>query len=271
MSMRDDVLARGAAAGALPFGHAGHRSSAGRSIAAPRALDTGITFWLAMFAASAFGTNLGDAWVDGIGLGRTASAASLICICVLAIGGDRRFGMRTELCYWTAVVVLRAAATNLADFITHDLQLGYAAASAVLGACALAMAATTRPAAPGSASPLIERRYWAAMLLAGLFGTTGGDLASRELGLFPAAALLPGLLGLLLAARVRWLGVAPVAYWCAILAERCAATPFSDAFASRHALGLGLLRAMACTLSMLIAMLVWRRRIRAAVGISGRR
>ena len=77
-----------------------------------------------MFAASAFGTNLGDFWADGLALGQLGSFASLASVCAVAVWGDSRAGGRTEVFYWIAIMALRAAATNLADFLTHDLAVG---------------------------------------------------------------------------------------------------------------------------------------------------
>jgi hypothetical protein len=44
---------------------------------------------------------------------------------IVPIQRRRRLGLRSDVCYWIAVVALRAAATNLADFLTHDLGLSY--------------------------------------------------------------------------------------------------------------------------------------------------
>ncbi len=220
------------------------------SAAPPRSLDTGLAFWCVMFLASAFGTNLGDFWVDGLALSRPVSFASLVIVCGLAIWGDRRLGLQTELCYWIAVVALRAAATNLADFLTHDLGLSYVLTTSALGAAGLLAGYKTRPSARCVGSPLIDGRYWIAMLLAGLFGTVGGDLTSHTMGLYAAAGSLTLVLILVLGIRSQLYPTAILAYWCTVLAERSAATPVGDALASRHALGLGLQRAMLCTCAL---------------------
>ena len=141
---------------------------------------------------------------------------------------------------------MRAAATNLADFLTHDLAVGYPLATAVLGGGAL-LAGRFTWIGSGDRSPMVDRWYWTAMLAAGVFGTVGGDLASRTVGLYAAAASLSLLLIAVLTAGWRLFPGAVMAYWCAVLAERCAATPVGDALASRHAADFGLPLAMACT------------------------
>lgn len=220
-----------------------------------RALPAGWTYWLSMFAASVLGTNLGDFWVDGLALGRPTSFASLAAICGLAIWADRHTAGRTEAYYWIAIVALRAAATNLGDTLTHDLRLGYLAVTLVLGALALLAARATRPPQPGAGSPVVDGWYWVAMLVAGIFGTTGGDLSSHTFGLHPAAILLPAILLAALALRGALFPAALPAYWCAILAERAAGTPVGDSLA--HAIGLT--QATGTTLLLFVATIAVRR------------
>lgn len=92
---------------------------------AMRAFNASPPYWFAMFAASALGTNLGDFWVDWLYHDRPTSFASLAVICVVSIWADRRYAARSDVAYWVAIVALRAAATNVADYMTHDLALCY--------------------------------------------------------------------------------------------------------------------------------------------------
>jgi uncharacterized membrane-anchored protein len=226
----------------------------------PRALGADRTYWFAMFAASALGTNLGDFSTHY--LGRTGSFGSLLAICAVAVWGDRRIARRSEASYWVAVVALRAAATNVADFMTEDLKLGFAIPALVLVVVALLAGAFTRPAVRGGGSPLVNGSYWTAMLVAGVFGTVAGDFTSHSFGLYAAAALLVGLLLVLLAVRAWIFPGAMLAYWVAVLAERCAGTPVGDALASRHAMGLGLPLATCCTTGLFLVALFVRQRLR---------
>ena len=99
-------------------------ASAPAVIDLPRAMDVTRSYWFAMLAASALGTNVGDLWAEILFPGRIASLASLLCICVRAVWYHRRAAARTEAGYWVAIVAMRAAATNLADILTHELALG---------------------------------------------------------------------------------------------------------------------------------------------------
>jgi uncharacterized membrane-anchored protein len=226
-----------------------------------RALDTRPVFWMAMFMASAFGANLGDYLADLNS--RTVSGAVMAVVCLVALWGDRREGLRTEAWYWVAVIALRAAATNAADVITDELHLSYPAAALALGILTLLAGLLTRGPAASAGSPLIEGRYWLAMALAGLGGTVAGDLMSHTVGLFGSAAVLTAFLVLVLVVRAWQFPLSLLAYWVAVLAERSAATPVADVLHGRHGLHLPLSVALAITLLAFLLALVLRRRLRA--------
>ncbi len=227
-----------------------------------RALGTGPAFWLAMFAASAFGTNLGDLWTGRLGLPGPVGFGSLVAVCALAIWGDRRVSLRTEFAYWLAIVVLRAAATNVADFLIEALRLGFVPVAAGLAAVALAAGSRTRagPAGRWGASPVIDGWYWTVMFVAGVSGTVAGDLMNRTVGVLASATALTALLALVLLVRARWFPGLMLSYWVAVLAERTAGTPVGDGLASRNGAGLGLPAATACTAALFAAALLWRER-----------
>ena len=245
-------------------------------------------YWFCMYAASALGTNLGDFSVDELGLGRGWSFVSLALISAVAIWADRRLSVRAEAGYWIAIVALRAAATTVADAMTHDLRWSYGISAVALAVATLVAgwftrvdvplgrrrgdvsglgAATPAPRGPlpqgaldpppldggvprrdqPAPSPIVDGRYWIAMLIAGIFGTVAGDFASHSIGLFPAAGLLGAVLVGLLVLRGS-LGLQSLTvYWCVILAERCAGTSAGDSLASHRGAGFGLPLAIACT------------------------
>jgi uncharacterized membrane-anchored protein len=220
-----------------------------------------------MFMASAFGANLGDYLADLNS--REASCAVMAVVCLVALWGDRREGLGTEAWYWVAVIALRAAATNIADYTTHDLHLSYPAAA--LAVCLLTLLAGLLTRAPKIAagrpvgSPLIDWWYWVAMALAGVGGTVAGDLMSNTAGLFWSAAGLTLLLVVVLVVRARWFPVSMLAYWVAVLAERSAATPAADVLHGRHGLQMRMPLALAITLVAFLASLVLRQRLHGRV------
>jgi len=201
-----------------------------------RALEPTAAFWLAMYAASALGTNLGDFWADALSLGLAASFASLAVISAALIAADRRFGLRTEVWFWLAIV--------------RPLS------GVVLGAATLAAGWMTI----GSGSPRIDARYWLAMFFGGAFGTIAGDFVSHGVGLPLAAAGLAALLAVAVVASAALAPVALLGYWIVVLIERTAGTPAGDLFAEERGLGYGLPVAMAITGGVLVLALILRGR-----------
>jgi len=237
-------------------------TSGASAAAAPQAMEVTHTYWFAMLAASAFGTNVGDIWAEILFPGRLTSLASLLGICVAAVWYHRRTAAPTEAGYWIAIVAMRAAATNLADIFTHDLALGYMLASVLLGVLTLLAARFTDPDFSRSGSPRVDGVYWIAMFIAGVFGTVAGDLIHHSIGLYNASTVLCfSLVGLILVREAR----APASmllFWFIVMAERCAGTAVGDALASRRAVGLGLLIASVCTGTITILSLWMRARLR---------
>jgi uncharacterized membrane-anchored protein len=223
-----------------------------------RAMDITRTYWLAMLAASAFGTNVGDLWAEILFPGRPTSLASLLAICVAAVWYHRRAAARTEAGYWVAIVAMRAAATNLADIFTHDLTLGYVLASVILTGLTLIAARFTDPDFSRSGSPRVDGAYWTAMFIAGVFGTVAGDLIHHNIGLYNASTALCFILaGLILLREARAAG-SMLLFWSIVMAERCAGTAVGDALASHRAVGLGVPVASVCT-GILTILSLWMR------------
>jgi uncharacterized membrane-anchored protein len=227
----------------------------------PQGMEVTRSYWFAMLAASAFGTNVGDLWAEILFPGRTTSLASLLAICVAAIWYHRRMAARTEAGYWIAIVAMRAAATNVADICTHDLGLGYVSVSVLLGILTLIAARFATVDFSRSGLPRVDGAYWTAMFIAGVFGTVAGDLIHHNIGLYNASAALCLLLaGLILIREVR----APVSmllFWSIVMAERCAGTAIGDALASHRAVGLGVPVASIFTGTLTIISLLVRARL----------
>ena len=227
---------------------------------------TTLRSWAALSAASVLGTNLGDLVSHTLHLGRLRGlpVLGLAFALVLAAGRRSRPG---EACYWLAIVLLRTAATNLADLATHDAGLApvpvIAALAALLGAVLLLRARAVPNARPdplGRLVPVTDAGYWAAMLTAGTLGTVAGDLIEDVAGQGAAAALCAAVLlaAVLCHAALRRPGLA--AYWATILVARTAGTALGDFAADRGGLGLGLPLATACSGALLLCvLLLWRR------------
>jgi uncharacterized membrane-anchored protein len=151
--------------------------------------------------------------------------------------------------FWSAIIVIRSAATNIGD-IGRDLQFPALAVLALLaGVLALtliAWKALYRPAnqmqsEPSSSSLSAVPIYWWSMLVAGALGTVIGDYFSwgLDFGNLGAALVLGAMLGLLFAlgrkGRLSDLGY----YWLTVVCIRSAGTAAGD-FLAHSVLGLPL-------------------------------
>ncbi|MCA1845378.1 MAG: hypothetical protein LC792_19740, partial [Actinobacteria bacterium] len=140
--------------------------------------------------------------------------------------------------YWVAVVIFRSTATNLGDTISRTLKLGYGGVSLILGIVLASFvfatirssrSAVTSRTGSGRKTLNINSQYWAALLIASVFGTTFGDFVSDDTGLgFGRASLL---LGTVLALAVLFdLRAAPsdARYWAIIALVRTTGTAAGD-------------------------------------------
>ena len=134
--------------------------------------DVDARYWTAITLASIFGCNLGDCfsfyahWNHWIGL---APLAAIFAALLLA---ERRSAHATQAWYWTVVIVLRAAATNLADLATHTFEwpylrviLGLAVLQVVVVWPVVSRSVTQGGERPGR--PVTSGWYWVSLLTAG--------------------------------------------------------------------------------------------------------
>lgn len=220
----------------------------------------GVRYWTAVSMASVAGANLGDFLSHTLHMGHVRGLAPLALVLAGILLAERRARSGGEAYYWLAIVTLRTAATNLADFATHDLRLGYGWVIAGLAA-ALAAMLEFRRGAQGRALtqaglPQTDGRYWTAMLIAGTLGTAAGDFVSDGLGFGagPASLITLVVLAAVFTARARPEFAAGAFYWVAIVAVRTAGTTVGDWLAD----GLTLAASTAGSLILLAGtLLVW--------------
>src|SRR3984885_9771907 len=96
-------------------------------------------YWVAILVASMCGANTGDFLSHNLHLGHWRGLPPLAAVFLAILWAERRARIATEAYYWLAIIVLRTAATNLADLGTHDLKLGYFLCMGLLVALMVAM------------------------------------------------------------------------------------------------------------------------------------
>lgn len=209
--------------------------------------STGPRYWTAIVAASIFGVNLGDFIARDLHLGHWQAVPALVALFAATLLAERRSRPGSELYYWIAVVLVRTAATNLADLATHDYDLdelwmmlalapGLVAVVWFSGATAPAPAPPVHRAVEG-AMPVANLWYWLALLVAEDLGTVAGDGIPNILDLLKTEELL--LFGSVLVAVFvlrsgRWLGrwfLAAPFYWVTIVAIAAAGLSVGDLIA----------------------------------------
>jgi uncharacterized membrane-anchored protein len=226
-------------------------------------------YWVALCLASIFGANMGDFFAHNIGLGHVAGLPFLAVAfgaVLLAAHADKT---SRKAYYWVAIILVRTAATNLADFAAGDL---HQPRPWIIAGLTLALAATLYVSYPASGRYRTEAPretkvlyadtgYWIGMLLAGTLGTVIGDYVSHNLhfGDAEASVILGGLLVLLIAIgwqRLLW--TIPY-YWLTVVMVRSAGTVVGDLLAGRNLLGLAS-STLVTGLAFTAALLFWHDR-----------
>lgn len=225
----------------------------------------GARYWTALCIASVFGANMGDFFAHNLGLGHVAGLPFLAAAFAIVMIAERFDGLAHQIYYWSAIIIVRTAATNFADFTAGDLKLPrpwvMAGLAILLGAAAWSswQFAWRRRADKIDGGLCADLGYWLCMFLAGTLGTVIGDYCSHNLKLGDAGASLllsPIVAVLFLAGGNGRLRRMPL-YWTTVAMIRAAGTSIGDLLASRHVLGLPL--STTVTGVVLVALLlVWK-------------
>ncbi len=217
-------------------------------------------YWLTLALASVFGTNTGDAISHTLHLGDYKGLPVLALMFVAIVVAERRARMPSTLYYWLAIIVMRTAATNLADLATLQAELDYESTIAVLAAMLVLIllarrwiaSPADRAAARAAGVPSTSGLYWLGMLAAATLGTALGDYGSHTLTLHVSVLVTLACLALALVPAVTassdtgW-------YWLAIVAARTAGTNVGDLIAFKRGLNLGLPMALLFTGALFLA------------------
>ena len=214
---------------------------------------TGPRYWAALSLASVFGANLGDTVSHDLHLGHWRGLLPLALALAATLLMERRAKTGHQAFYWLAIVIVRTAATNLADLATHDFRLGYAGLAFCLGLLLLALVTLRQQPAASGSMPAANGWYWAGMLVAGTLGTALGDGTADGLGLGVATGslLLCAILAAVFILRARDAFAGLACYWVTVVAVRTAGTTVGDLTAHT----IGLLSSTALTGSLLVALL----------------
>jgi len=222
----------------------------------------GARYWAALSVASVFGANMGDFVSKNLHMGHWSGLPPLAVLFVAVLAAERWGKWRGEFYYWIAIVVLRTAATNLGDLLTHDFKLPATLTIAALIAAMVALLAASPRTTQTQDVPTTDDWYWATMLTAGTLGTVAGDWVADDwgFGLGGGSIILCAILAAVLFVRDTMKMTQRSVYWVVVVAIRSAGTTVGDYLAGRHGLALGLSVSTPLTGLILVALLVcWRR------------
>jgi uncharacterized membrane-anchored protein len=199
-----------------------------------------LRYWLALSAASIFGTNTGDFVARYLHMGHLSGLPWLLALFILILVLERFSAGRTPLWFWAAIITMRTAATNVGDAF-HDFGLGFGISVPVslliFIACVAIYARVTPKRAPGDDTVQVNTAYWIAMMMAGVLGTVGGDWVARYLTNPGTAVLIFAVAAAAIAYfRRRGILLQAAAYWAVVGLIRTAGTAGGDTIA--HAIGL---------------------------------
>jgi uncharacterized membrane-anchored protein len=212
----------------------------------------GPRYWVALCIASIFGANMGDFFAHNLGLGHVAGLPFLAVALAIVVIVERFDRSWHESYYWTAIIIVRTAATNSADFACGDLKLPRVLVMVALVVVLAAAVWTSwklswRTAAADKSRETgtvlrADLGYWICMFIAGTLGTVIGDYCSHNLHFDDGESSLllsPVVAALFLVGRNGPLRLLPF-YWLTVVAIRAAGTSVGDFISGRNMLGLPL-------------------------------
>jgi uncharacterized membrane-anchored protein len=227
--------------------------------------NLGARYWTALCLASIFGANMGDLFARNMGLGHVAGLPFLAIALAIVIVAERFDRLQHEIYYWIAIIIVRTAATNFADFAAGDLKLPRVwvmAGLTVLLAAALWLTwryVWRRLSNTTDNMLRADLGYWICMFIAGTLGTVIGDFCSHNLGLDDAGAAIALSPIVIVLLAVGWRGPLRLLpfYWLTVVAIRAAGTAVGDFVSGRNMLGLPMSAALTGVL-FVVLLSVWK-------------
>lgn len=197
----------------------------------------GSRYWVGITVASICGANIGDVPADEFGLSNAAGIAALAAAFAAIVSVNQRSRNGHESLFWIAIIIVRAAATNIADLAIGRSHTGYWITAAALAALLTVTLAVGSAMSAGAESRALRAGpgYWATMLIAGTLGTVLGDgmghaIAPITIGVPVSACIAAMTVAAIFVYRAKH-GISSAgtaSYWVAIPAIRALGTNLAD-------------------------------------------
>lgn len=230
-------------------------------------------YWILISIASVLGANVGDFLSKVLGFGNITGLPLLVILLAVLLTTEY-FDQKKlhDAYYWIAVVLVRAAATNIGDFFQRDLKLSKPMTilcltlalpvALLVGRSVKEFLGFYRKQDDGKVYPTADARYWIAMLIAGTLGTVIGDFVSyggSHMGNTASSAILSIVLAAVFLVGRRGLLTYIPYYWVCVVAVRSAGTAVGDMLADPQKCGMGLTMSTALfALLYLLLLAIWK-------------
>ncbi len=192
-------------------------------------------FWIMKICATTLGETAGDLLSMTLNVGYAISSALLFSVFLVTLAlqlGARRFH---PALYWLVILSTSTAGTTMSDFMDRSLGLGYAKGSLILitGLVTVLLVwflTEKNLSVDNIQTKRAEIFYWVAILFSNTLGTAGGDYLadSSGLGFLGGAALVAGLLLLILGATFFTKINRVLLFWLAFVLTRPFGATFGD-------------------------------------------
>ena len=228
-------------------------------------------FWVMKIAATTLGETAGDLLSMTLSVGYALSSAILLGMFLIAFIAQLKAKRYHPALYWTVILATSTAGTTISDLMDRTLGLGYANGSLILIVCLAVVLVTWRLtektlSVDSIQSTRSEVFYWAAILFSNTLGTAMGDFLADDsgLGFLGGAALIGGLLALILLATYFTHISRVLLFWIAFVLTRPFGATFGDLLTKpteKGGLGFGTVGASVFFLVVLIGLVVYTGRV----------
>jgi len=194
-----------------------------------------VFFWIMKICATTLGETAGDLLSMTMNVGYALSSVILLSWFFISLVFQLRSKSFNPVLYWTVILTTSTAGTTMSDFMDRTLGLGYTKGSLILIACLLVVLAVWRFSEKTLAVDNIQTMkaelfYWVAILFSNTLGTALGDFLADDsgLGFLGGAALIGGLLGLVVLAACFTRLNRVMLFWVAFVLTRPFGATFGD-------------------------------------------
>ena len=232
-----------------------------------------LLFWVMKICATTLGETAGDLVSMTLNVGYAMSSILLLSLFVISLVGQLKSTKYHPALYWTVILTTSTAGTTMSDFMDRTLGLGYMKGSLILIVSLMAVLAIWRMSEKTLSVNNIRTRkaelfYWTAILFSNTLGTAMGDFLADDsgLGFLGGAALVGGLLGLVVLATYFTRLNRVLLFWIAFVLTRPFGATFGDLLTKPVAdggLGLGTIGSSLVLAVMLLGLVIYTTRTHA--------